>query len=175
MNSYYGDLGHQYPSKSDSLIVGLCTGQLASAAVSSSKTVGELIPAGVETVVLALRLGVCVVKVRELVEENRPSQSWSVLVSGMRQEEAKKIIGNFGRANVSNYQIKRKEIELPTLTFLSGFASRFTAIYQCCEPQWPDYQWNTQCSGAVCRNFTLKGVEASESSSSRSLPRHAPL
>lgn len=102
MNSYYGDLGHQYPSKSESLIVGLCTGQLASAAVSSSKTVGELIPAGVETVVLALRLGTCVVKMRELVEENGHSQSWSVLVSGMRQEEAQKIIENFGRANVSN-------------------------------------------------------------------------
>ncbi|OOQ85606.1 Conidial yellow pigment biosynthesis polyketide synthase [Penicillium brasilianum] len=96
---YYGDLGHQYPSKSESLIVGLCTGQLASAAVSSSKTVGELIPAGVETVVLALRLGTCVVKMRELVEENGHSQSWSVLVSGMRQEEAQKIIENFGRAN----------------------------------------------------------------------------
>jgi naphtho-gamma-pyrone polyketide synthase len=102
-NSYYGDLGHQYPSKSESLIVGLCTGQLASAAVSSSKTVGELIPAGVETVVLALRLGACVVKVRELLEENGPSQSWSVLVSGIREEEAQKLIENFARANVSNY------------------------------------------------------------------------
>jgi naphtho-gamma-pyrone polyketide synthase len=103
MNSHYGDLGHQYPSKSETLIVGLCTGQLASAAVSSSKTVGELIPVGVETVVLALRLGTCVVKVRELVEENGPSQSWSVLVFGIRQEEAQKLIEEFGRSNVSKY------------------------------------------------------------------------
>lgn len=107
-NSYYGDLGHQYPSKSESLIVGLCTGQLASAAVSSSKTVGELIPAGVETVVLALRLGTCVVKVRELLEENGPSQSWSVLVSGVRREEGQTLIEDFGRANVSNYLSKVK-------------------------------------------------------------------
>jgi hypothetical protein len=66
--SYYGDLGHAYPSGDESCIIGLCTGQLASAAVSSSKTIGELISAGTETVVLALRLGICVLRVQELIE-----------------------------------------------------------------------------------------------------------
>lgn len=118
-NSYYGDLGYEYPSKSESLIVGLCTGQLASAAVSSSKTVGELITAGVETVVLALRLGACVVKVRDLLEENQASQSWSVLVSGIRQEEAQKLIDNFYRVHVSyeREQFKTALIERILLTF----------------------------------------------------------
>lgn len=101
-DSYYGDLGHAYPTASESCIIGLCTGQLASAAVSSSRTVGELIPVGVQIVVLALRLGICVVKVRELVEASgSPSPSWSVLVSGIREQEAQQIIQGFAQANVS--------------------------------------------------------------------------
>ncbi|KAJ5536487.1 hypothetical protein N7513_009673 [Penicillium frequentans] len=97
---YYGDLGNEYPSGSDSFIVGLCTGELASAAVSSSKTVGELMAAGVETVVLALRLGMCVFKVKDLVEANKSaSPSWSVLVSGIREQEAQELIQKFGNMN----------------------------------------------------------------------------
>lgn len=101
-NSYYGDLGHAYPSESDNLLVGLCTGQLAAATVSSSRTVGELMTAGLETVVLALRLGMCVFRVRELVEANGSSSpSWSVLVSGIREKEAQQMIEEFGQLNVS--------------------------------------------------------------------------
>ncbi|KAJ5108641.1 hypothetical protein N7456_005316 [Penicillium angulare] len=97
---YYGDLGNTYPSGSDSFLIGLCTGQLASAAVSSSRTVGELIAAGVETVVLALRLGMCVFRVRELVEASGSSSpSWSVLVSGIREQEAQELIEKFGKTN----------------------------------------------------------------------------
>lgn len=101
--SYFGDLGHAYPSGAESQIIGLCTGHLASAAVSCSKTVGELIPAGVETVVLALRLGMCVAKMRDLVESSEStSSSWSVLASGLCESEAKKMIDEFGKANVSS-------------------------------------------------------------------------
>ncbi|KAJ6022161.1 hypothetical protein N7540_007665 [Penicillium herquei] len=97
---YFGDLGHAYPSGSESCIVGLCTGQLAAAAVSSSKTVGELMAVGVETVVVALRLGMCVFRVRELVEgSGSSSPSWSVLVSGIREQEALQLIENFGHVN----------------------------------------------------------------------------
>jgi naphtho-gamma-pyrone polyketide synthase len=101
INSYYGDLGHAYPSSGESFIIGLCTGQLASAAVSSSRTVGELIPAGVETVVLALKLGICVLKVQELVESSRSVSSWSVLISGMREPEAQELIQQYSKRNVS--------------------------------------------------------------------------
>ncbi|KAJ5398556.1 hypothetical protein N7465_009045 [Penicillium sp. CMV-2018d] len=90
---YYGDLGHAYPSGDESCIIGLCTGQLASAAVSSSKTIGELIPAGIETVVLALRLGMCVLRVQELIEPSKSAtSSWSVLISGIREPAAQDLI-----------------------------------------------------------------------------------
>lgn len=100
LNSHYGDLGHAYPRGNENFIVGLCTGQLAAAAVSSSRTVGELIPVGVETVVLALRLGTCVLKVQELVEPSKSASSWSVLVSGMRENEAQDLIQQFAKKNV---------------------------------------------------------------------------
>lgn len=100
--SYYGDLGHAYPSGDDSCIIGLCTGQLASAAVSSSKTIGELIPAGIETVVLALRLGMCVLRVQELIEPSKSAtSSWSVLISGIREPEAQDLIQQYAKKNVS--------------------------------------------------------------------------
>ncbi|CAI7666993.1 unnamed protein product [Penicillium palitans] len=97
---YYGDLGHAYPSGDESCIIGLCTGQLASAAVSSSKTIGELIPAGIETVVLALRLGMCVLRVQELIEPSKSTtSSWSVLISGIREPEAQDLIQQYARKN----------------------------------------------------------------------------
>ncbi|KAJ5146426.1 uncharacterized protein N7515_000990 [Penicillium bovifimosum] len=97
---YYGDLGHTYPTGDGNCIIGLCTGQLASAAVSSSKTVGELISVGVHTVVLALRLGMCVLKVQELIEPSKSAaSSWSVLVSGMRETEAQELIEQYAKKN----------------------------------------------------------------------------
>ncbi|CRL29453.1 Beta-ketoacyl synthase [Penicillium camemberti] len=97
---YYGDLGHAYPSGDESCIIGLCTGQLASAAVSSSKTIGELIPAGIETVVLALRLGMCVLRVQELIEPSKSAtSSWSVLISGIREPEAQDLIQQYAKKN----------------------------------------------------------------------------
>lgn len=100
--SYYGDLGHAYPSGDDSCIIGLCTGQLASAAVSSSKTIGELIAAGIETVLVSLRLGMCVLKVQELIEPSKSAtSSWSVLISGMHEPEAQDLIQQYTKKNVS--------------------------------------------------------------------------
>lgn len=101
-HSYYGDLGHAYPSGSDSAIIGLCTGLLPSTAVSCSKTVGELIPVAVETVVLALRLGLCVHSVRKLVDRGTSSSSsWSALVSGISEGEALDKIREFSSQKVS--------------------------------------------------------------------------
>lgn len=64
--------------------------------------------AGVETVVLALRLGMCVFRVRELVEANGSSSpSWSVLVSGIREKDAQQMIEEFGQVNVSLLEIEK--------------------------------------------------------------------
>ncbi|OJJ48520.1 hypothetical protein ASPZODRAFT_150731 [Penicilliopsis zonata CBS 506.65] len=94
--NYYGDLGHPYPASSDSHAIGLCTGLLAAAAVSSCKTVGELVPVAVQTVVLALRLGLCVLKVRDLVDPSKSGPpTWSVLVSGIHEADAVELIQDY--------------------------------------------------------------------------------
>ncbi|OGM44778.1 polyketide synthetase PksP [Aspergillus bombycis] len=94
--NYYGDLGNVYPSASDCHLIGLCAGLLSAAAVSSSTNVGELIPAAVEAVVVALRLGLCVLKVRELVNSDQASStSWSVLISGISEKDASQLIAEF--------------------------------------------------------------------------------
>lgn len=91
-----------YPSASDCHIVGLCAGLLSSAAVSCSNNVGELLPAAVEAVVVALRLGLCVLKVRELVSSDQASStSWSVLISGISEKDASQLIGEFTAERVS--------------------------------------------------------------------------
>ncbi|KAL5338099.1 hypothetical protein BJX70DRAFT_217015 [Aspergillus crustosus] len=97
---YYGDYGHAYPSSSKSLFVGLCTGLLSCAAVSSSKNIGELLTPAVEVVSVALRLGLCVLRVRELIEQNHavPS-SWSALVSGINETEGEELISRFSSSN----------------------------------------------------------------------------
>ncbi|KAH8702107.1 conidial pigment polyketide synthase PksP/Alb1 [Talaromyces proteolyticus] len=94
--SHYGDGGHIYPAGSESYVIGLCTGLLASAAISSSRTIGELIPVAVEAVVIALRLGLCTLKVRNFVGRNEgSSHSWSVVVSGMDEANALASIQQF--------------------------------------------------------------------------------
>ena len=91
-----------YPSASDCHLIGLCVGLLSSAAVSSATNVGELIPAAVEAVVVALRLGLCVLKVRELVSSDQASStSWSVLISGISEQEAFQLIEEFTVERVS--------------------------------------------------------------------------
>lgn len=138
--SHYGDLGHAYPSSSDSVIIGLCVGLLSSAAVSSSKTIGELIPIAVETVVLALRLGLCVHTVRKLVDTgNSSSSSWSALVSGINESEASDKIQEFSSQQVSFCSSKAFEKWTQFLTIL-GDPSFFTALYQCCVWKWGYHQ-----------------------------------
>ena len=107
MHSYYGDLGHAYPSGDDSVIVGLCTGLLPSAAVSSSRTAGELVPISVLTVVLSLQLGLCVHSTRSSVDtRNSSSTSWSALVSGISESEALENIEAFSNQQVSSSELK---------------------------------------------------------------------
>lgn len=102
ISSYYGDEGQIYPLGSDSHVIGLCTGLLASAAVSSSRTIGELIPVAVEAVVIALRLGLCALKVRDLVGQHEAqSQSWSAVILGLHEDKASLAIREFSKRKVS--------------------------------------------------------------------------
>ncbi|KKK13706.1 polyketide synthetase PksP [Aspergillus rambellii] len=100
--NYHGDLGHAYPSSSKSHIIGLCTGLLSCAAVSSARNIGELLQPAVAVVVVALRLGLCVLRVRGLVDQDpSASGSWAALVSGINEQEGRELITKFCQQRVT--------------------------------------------------------------------------
>src|SRR5699024_12810178 len=52
---HFGEGSNPYPTAGNSYCLGLCTGSFAAAAISTSQTLSELIPAGVEAVLTAFR------------------------------------------------------------------------------------------------------------------------
>lgn len=69
--------------------------------MSSSQSVVELLPAAVEVVRIAFRIGVSVTEVRDEIEqrpENEPS--WSAVVSGINESDANSILSKFHDENV---------------------------------------------------------------------------
>jgi naphtho-gamma-pyrone polyketide synthase len=101
-DSYHGDRGHPYPSSDDGLLLGSCTGLLSCAAVSSCQNVGELLPLAVEVVVLTIHLGLCVMRVREMVDSTESSSgSWSILISEINEADAANLIRNCVKKRVS--------------------------------------------------------------------------
>lgn len=76
-------------------MVGLCTGSLAAAAISTSRTLFELVPAAIEAVLVAFRTGLRSVEVRQDIEPNaqNTSSSWSMTVA-MQEEQASLALRN---------------------------------------------------------------------------------
>ena len=69
-------------------IFGLCTGALAAAAVSCSRSTLELIPMAVDAVIVAFRTGTHVTDVAQRIEPSDMSdQSWSIIVPGLAAAE----------------------------------------------------------------------------------------
>ena len=73
----------------DSRILGLCTGALTAAAVSCSRSTLELIPMGIDAIIVAFRTGMLVTDVAQRVEPSDASdRSWSIIVPGLASAEA---------------------------------------------------------------------------------------
>lgn len=99
----YGEPGQSYPTPEDSYVLGLCTGSLAAAAISSCSTLSELLPAAVQTVQVAFRLGMCVVRMRDRIEPPSSDlpREWSIMFSDMEPKVAEAAIRDYCNANVS--------------------------------------------------------------------------
>lgn len=101
MGRDFNAAGKQYPQAQDSYVLGLCTGALAAAAVSSSSSLSELLPIAVQTVLISFRLGLCVTDMRDRLElstEER-NKSWSIVVNSSPERTAG-AIAEFCKANV---------------------------------------------------------------------------
>lgn len=72
----------QYPTTSNSLIVGVCLGELSATAVTLASSLIQLLPLAIEAVRVAFRAGLAADRVaRELEQVTSPRQSWSVAIS----------------------------------------------------------------------------------------------
>ena len=93
---YHSDGSKSYPSAQDTAVLGLCTGSLAAAAVSASTNVFDLIPVAIETVLIAFRIGLRSIEVREDLEHGSRGTSpvWSFIV-GMDEARASKELESF--------------------------------------------------------------------------------
>jgi hypothetical protein len=102
LSSHYEEPGEVYPSQESSYLVGLCTGSLAAAAIASSSSLSELLPAAVHTVQIALRLGLLAVDMRDLIEpaENGKAQEWSALFFDIDEDVAASALSNFSKTKV---------------------------------------------------------------------------
>jgi naphtho-gamma-pyrone polyketide synthase len=99
---YLGEESRPYPAADNSCLVGLCTGSFAGAAISTSRTVSELIPAGVEAVLVAFRTALHSLKTRNEIEEliSEANPSWSAVVS-LKETQALDLIKTFTQENAS--------------------------------------------------------------------------
>ena len=87
-------------------MIGLCTGQLAAAAVSSCASFSELIPVAVEVVLVALRTGLLTMEVRDRVETSLDEPPvWSVMIPGLSAGDASTSLNEFCQEKVSIYAI----------------------------------------------------------------------
>ena len=70
-------------------MLGVCTGALAAAAISCSRSVLELLPMAVQAVTVAFRTGMHVTDVAQRIEPSGALyQSWSIIVPGSASAEA---------------------------------------------------------------------------------------
>lgn len=95
--------GLEYPTASDTHLLGLCTGAFAAAAVSCSRSLVELVPIAVQTVLAAFRTGLCASRIGNCIEPNATgSREWSILVAGMDSQTVKDALAQFCAEKVSS-------------------------------------------------------------------------
>ncbi|KAM6478351.1 putative conidial pigment polyketide synthase PksP/Alb1 [Trichoderma sp. SZMC 28011] len=103
--NYFGDGQHAHPTGSNSYVSGLCIGALTAAAISSSKSLSELVQTGVDAVRVSLRVGLLVARTAALFGRPEPgsTSSWSYVVSESQfpLELAEKAIASYReKANI---------------------------------------------------------------------------
>lgn len=88
LDRFISDNNDRYPTSRDTFALGLCTGSFAAAAFTVAKSATELIQAGTEAVLVALRVALRSYQTRNDIV-NVPSgvqQSWSVIVNSAEKD-----------------------------------------------------------------------------------------
>jgi naphtho-gamma-pyrone polyketide synthase len=98
---FFGEGSKPYPNITKTYLLGLCTGSFAAAAISTSQTLSELLPAGIEAVLVAFRTALRSFEIRNDIESPLPGapQSWSVVVSA-QEDQMNDLIEAYSLARV---------------------------------------------------------------------------
>lgn len=90
-------------------LVGLCSGLFAAAAITSTPSLSALVPVAVQVVLMAFRTGRHVASMAErLCPPSQRSQSWTYILPGVKQNEARSILDDFHYTSVSTLPIVQK-------------------------------------------------------------------
>jgi hypothetical protein len=90
----------------ETCLVGLCTGLFAATAIASSPSLSELVPIGVQVVLMAFRTGKHVEALANRLQKHPElSESWTYVVPGARETAAAAILTEFHNSNVSEYTL----------------------------------------------------------------------
>lgn len=122
-------------------MLGLCTGSFATAAISTSQTIVELIPAGVEAVIHAFWTGLHSFKLqRDLERSLSPTpRSWSAVVA-LPEQRAADLIENFVLEKVRDTLC----LCLQSVVTLSGYPEKTSSVHQFSQPDQCYHQWATK-------------------------------
>lgn len=106
MHSFFDDHPSQYIVPSNTILVGLCTGLLAAAAVSASQSLLDLIANAPKFIRVAFRIGVKVNSAAQRLSSIRDAevnQSWSRLVVGAQKETSIAEVTQFNDRKVRGF------------------------------------------------------------------------
>ena len=137
IRSYYGQPDTPYPDAATTHIIGLCTGLLTGAAVSCCRSLTELIPVAVQTVLVAFRTGIVVTDVRGRIDMGEPDRSWSIMIPGLAGDAASPYLEEFSTELVC----LSKMTPMMMLTLITGPRGGVETVHQriCgfrCNHQW---------------------------------------
>jgi hypothetical protein len=84
------------------VLVGLCAGLYAAAAIASTPSVSTLVPVAVQAVLMAFRTGRHVSLIAErLCSAGEQSESWTLILPGQTEEATQTVLEDFHNSNVS--------------------------------------------------------------------------
>ncbi|KAF2827710.1 ketoacyl-synt-domain-containing protein [Ophiobolus disseminans] len=93
---FFAENPAESPNPANTRILGLCTGLLAASVVASARSLSELLPLATEAVRIAFRAGSCVGAAKNALENaNHATASWSSIVSGVSEKQAKSLLAAF--------------------------------------------------------------------------------
>lgn len=156
LRSYFGDCDEIYPSNPNNYVSGLCIGTLAAAAVGSSKSLGELVQAGVDAVRVSLKIGLLAARTAALFGHQRSNSSsyWSHVIAESQYPLAlaEKAIASYRDSSVSDITVY---FHKPILIRYADDSAPVVAVRQCKRPKLLDSQWSAGNCTEVFRVFAI--------------------